>query len=45
MISLYSILRTKRDIAKILTDFESMKSDRYVVKFWRKLENFHFLPG
>ena len=34
----HNILETKRDIAKIVADLESLRSDKSVVEFWRKSE-------
>ena len=32
------VLKTERDIAKMVADLKFMKSDHFVIKFWRKLE-------
>ena len=36
------ILETKKDIAKIVADLKSPRSDNVVVEFWRKTEKVDF---
>ena len=41
MLSPY-ILETKRDIANFFWDLKSLRSDNFVVEFWRKSETVDF---